>query len=168
MIVINSELVTKVSEEASQSNRKRKNFNFHKKAEDTLQRMLNAFEPDTYVRPHKHENPDKREVFIVLTGKALVVEFDKEGKILKQVVLDQSQGNYAVEIPPRVFHTIVSLVKGTVMYELKDGPYLVENDKNFATWAPEEGSVNAPDYLKQLLEKCNLCVNYSGHPDKKI
>ena len=153
MIVIDSALVTKLSNEASLSPRKRKNYNFHKMSEDTLQRMLNAFEPDTYVRPHKHENPDKREVFILLTGKALVVEFDKVGEILHSVVLEHGKGIFAVEIAPGVYHTIISLQKGTVLYELKDGPYIVENDKDFAPWAPEEGSAQAADYLKGILEK---------------
>lgn len=54
----------KLSKEANVSPRKRKNYNFHETPEDSIQRMLNALHPDTYIRPHKHENPDKREVFV--------------------------------------------------------------------------------------------------------
>lgn len=151
MIVIDSALLNKLSVEASTSTRKRKNLNFHTESKDTLQRMLNAFEPGTYVRPHKHENPDKREVFIILAGKAAIIQFDDQGEVIKSVILDQKSGILGVEIPPKVFHTIISLEKGTVMYELKDGPYVVENDKNFAHWAPEEGHPDAEIYLQNIL-----------------
>jgi cupin fold WbuC family metalloprotein len=153
MVIIDLKLLTTLTQEAALSSRKRKNHNFHKHPSDTLQRMLNAFEPDTYVRPHKHEDPDKREVLILLTGKAAVVEFDAQGKMVGKTILDQKNGNFGVEIPPRVYHTIISLEKGTVLYELKDGPYKVANDKGFASWAPEEGSVEAPGYLQQLIRE---------------
>ena len=110
-------------------------------------------EPDTYVRPHKHVNPDKREVFFILKGKAAVIEFDEKGNITDHEILDPLQGSYAAEIAPGVFHTIVSLETGTVAYEVKDGPYNPEDDKHFAAWAPEEGSAESDPYLKNLLSE---------------
>ena len=156
MILINEELLNHVTSEAQQSKRKRKNFNFHKQPSDLLQRMLNAFEPYTYVRPHKHENPDKREVFLVLIGKAAIVEFDDQGNIRSVNVLNHNIGVFGIEIPPGVYHTIISLEIGTVLYEIKDGPYIVENDKNFAEWAPVEGAAEAMTYLEELTKKLNL------------
>ena len=75
MITIDRELVSGVTEQAKSSPRLRKNHNFHADYADPVNRMLNAFEPGTYVRPHKHESPDKCEVFIVLTGKAVALWF---------------------------------------------------------------------------------------------
>ena len=118
--------------------------------------MLNAMEPDTYFQPHKHENPDKAEVFFVLRGKILIVEFDEKGNIIDYIVLDSKEGNYGVEIPPRTYHTIISLEEGTVAYEVKDGPYNPIDDKNFASWAPKEGDNNAWDYNKKLLHKLKI------------
>jgi len=151
MIKINDDFINPVSAQAKSSPRKRMNYNFHKLPEDTLQRMLNAMEPGTYVRPHKHENPDKREVFFVLRGSVAVVEFDTMGNITDWSILDASKGSFAAEIAEKVFHTVVCLEPVTVSYEIKDGPYLMENDKNFASWAPEENSETRHEYLEKIL-----------------
>ncbi|MFH0894232.1 MAG: WbuC family cupin fold metalloprotein [Bacteroidota bacterium] len=153
MIRINQSLLTTVSKEAAQSLRKRKNYNFHKETSDPIQRLLNAMEPGTYVCPHKHEDPDKREVFFILKGKAAVIEFDEEGNITDHEILDPIHGRYAAEIPARVYHTIVCLEAGTVAYEVKDGPYSPADDKSFAAWAPQEGSEKCDEYLNDLLKK---------------
>lgn len=158
MIKINPQLVDKVSAEAKKSSRKRMNYNFHEQASDPLQRLLNAMEPGTYVRPHKHESPDKREVFFVVRGRLLVIQFDENGIIVDHVILDYNTGAVAAEIRERTFHTVISLQEGTVAYEVKDGPYDVTDDKNFATWAPEEGSSNAQAYLDNLLEKLGITI----------
>jgi len=117
--------------------------------------MLNAVEPGSYVQPHKHENPDKREVFVLLKGKMAVVFFDEKGTLTDSIILEGSQ-NYGIEIPPGVWHTIISLQSGTVVYEVKDGPYSVDDDKNFAQWAPDENSDENKIYLQDLLKKLDL------------
>jgi cupin fold WbuC family metalloprotein len=151
MIIISRELTSRVANEAKSSARLRKNFNFHRDYTDPVNRMLNAFEPGTYVRPHKHESPDKWEVFIVLSGRALVVCFDEAGAIINHAILDGTQGVYGVEIAAREWHAVLSLIPGTVLYEVKPGPYAPIDDKNFAPWAPAEGSPEASTYLSSLL-----------------
>jgi len=151
MIIIDQQLTSDVTREAMNSARLRKNFNFHEDYADPVNRMLNAFEPGTYVRPHKHESPDKCEVFIILVGKALALRFDNAGAILEHAVLDHANGVYGVEFAPREWHTIISLVPGTVLYEVKPGPYAPIADKNFAPWAPAEGSPEAAAYLASIL-----------------
>ena len=153
MITIDRELVSGVTEQAKSSPRLRKNHNFHADYADPVNRMLNAIEPGTYVRPHKHESPDKCEVFIILTGKAVALWFDGTGSILQHVVLDSASGVYGVEFAPREWHSIVSLASGTVLYEAKPGPYAPLSDKNFAPWAPVEGSPEAATYLALMLVK---------------
>jgi len=140
MIKITDQLLNSLSSEASVSARKRKNYNFHKQDSDLLQRMLNALEPDTYVRPHKHVNPDKREIFILLKGKIAVIEFDDAGNISDKIILEHALGNYAAEIKTGSWHTVISLGNNSVYYEVKDGPYDPVNDKVFAKWSPEENS----------------------------
>ena len=81
MIRIDSALLEDVSTQAKLSARKRKNHNFHEHPSARIQRMLNAMEPDTYVRPHKHESPDKLEVFFCLKGSFAVVIFNETGEI---------------------------------------------------------------------------------------
>jgi cupin fold WbuC family metalloprotein len=129
------------------------NHNFHRDNQDTLQRMLNAMEPFSYIQPHKHENPDKREVFLALRGRFIVIEFDEYGNISGNMLLDPLCGNYGAEIAERTYHTVIALDPDTVAYEIKDGPYIPIDDKNFAPWAPKEGSAEVPDYLTGLLVK---------------
>lgn len=152
---IDKETIDNLSIEAQESVRLRKNYNYHQALSDPINRMLNAVEPHSYVQPHKHENPDKREVFLLLRGKMLVVFFEDDGEISDFTVLDKGE-NFGVEIPPSTWHTIIALEKGTVVYEVKDGPYVQANDKNFAIWAPKEGDSNCDAYLKNILAKLGV------------
>lgn len=129
------------------------NHNFHPILSDPLQRLLNVMEPLSYIQPHKHENPDKVEAFILLKGRLVVVEFNADGSVADHLLLDPLQGNYGAEIAPRTFHTIIPLDAGTTVYEVKNGPYDPIDDKNFASWAPAEGSGEASEYLRDLLMK---------------
>jgi cupin fold WbuC family metalloprotein len=156
MIIIDNKLLDVVSAQAKVSPRRRKNYNFHKDYSDTLQRLLNAMEPLSYVQPHKHEDPDKREVFFALRGRIALIEFDDLGNITGHTLLDPLNGIFGAEIPERTFHTIIPLDPETVAYEVKDGPYRMIDDKNFASWAPKEGSAEATDYLKGILKKLGI------------
>ncbi|MDJ1504083.1 WbuC family cupin fold metalloprotein [Xanthocytophaga agilis] len=154
-IPINQALLDQVTEKARTVPRLRMNHNFHQTPTDLLNRMLNAMEPGTYVRPHKHENPDKREAFLILRGRILVVAFDEKGEIKDHVELNPVLGNFGLEIPPRTYHTLIALETGSVLYELKDGPYNPTDDKQFAPWAPEEGTTEATTYMENLLNWFN-------------
>ncbi len=159
MIRIDQNLAETTSTLAASSPRLRKNFNFHREPSDTLQRLLNAIEPSSYIQPHKHEDPDKREVFFILTGRMVVVEYDAAGAIVDHVILDQNTGNYAVEIPERTWHSIISLEPGSVAYEFKDGPYNPIDDKNFASWAPKEGDPDTGKFIVDVLKRLNINVS---------
>jgi cupin fold WbuC family metalloprotein len=156
MIHITNELTNPLIQEAAKSERKRKNFNFHQDANERIHRMIHATNPETYVQPHKHENPDKMETFIVLKGRVLVIEFSEKGEIIDHLILDSSIGNYGTEIPARAWHTLITLEKDSLVYELKDGPWDASDDKNFAAWAPAEGDLNCVAYNKSLLSKLKL------------
>ncbi len=156
MIVIDDALINPLTDEAIASQRKRKNHNFHKLLSDPINRMLNALEPGSYVQPHKHENPDKREVFLVLRGALVLFYFDDNGAVTNHVELNRETGCYGVEVEPRRWHSIVSLQSGTVVYEIKDGPYNPMDDKIMAPWAPKEEDVNVEEYLTGLLNKIGL------------
>lgn len=151
MKIISNTTLDELSQKAVEAPRRRMNLNHHDDLADPINRMLNAFEPGTYVQPHKHENPDKREVFLILRGSLVVVFFDDSGNVNEFVLLNREKGNYAVEIESGTWHAIIALEKGTVVYEVKDGPYFPMNDKNFAYWAPKEGEADCEVYLESLL-----------------
>lgn len=152
MIKITDKLISKVSKKARLSKRKRSNYNFHNTSSDNIQRFLNALEPGTYLRPHKHEDPDKVEVFLILSGRVMVIEFDDHGNIIDHILLDPDKGNRGVEIPPGSWHSFIVLEEGSVLYEIKGGPYVEETDKIFAEWAPEEGSGEVQLFKQELMD----------------
>jgi cupin fold WbuC family metalloprotein len=137
---------------ASKSERRRTNFNFHNEAGDTLQRMLNIMNIDTYVCPHKHTNPDKREAFILLRGKVMAIEFDEHGNITESFILDRENESFGCEIKQRSYHTLICLEDNSVLYEVKDGPYDPHTDKVFAPWAPKEGDPDCQTFNRKLLD----------------
>lgn len=155
MIKINQQLLDRQTENARKSERNRTIHTFHSQDDDILQRMLNTGNPETYCQPHKHENPDKREVFILLTGKCVVVEFNDDGTISENIILD-GKNNFAVEIAPGRFHHFIILEEHTTLYELKDGPYNPKNDKIFADWAPNEEAPEAKQFNETMKQKLNL------------
>ena len=67
--VINAALLDRTTQKARESGRLRMNHNFHVSEQAPLNRLLNAVEPGTYVRPHRHLNPDKVDVIVVLRGR---------------------------------------------------------------------------------------------------
>lgn len=158
MIKITDEFIDSISQQAKLSSRRRMNYNFHPTHEDPLHRLLNAMEPGTYVQPHKHENPDKFEIFLALRGRFVVFTFDDVGTITDHIILDAREGNYGVEIPERTYHTLVSLESASVAYEVKAGPYSILTSKNFAPWAPAEDDPGVSVYLENLLALVGLPI----------
>jgi len=150
--IIDETLLKNTTERARQSPRSRMNFNLHELA-DPVQRMLNAIEPGSYIRPHRHLETGKTELFTLLKGRGTVITFDNEGNINDIVQMEAGGEILGVEIPPAVWHTVISLEKGTVFLEIKDGPYVAATDKDFAKWSPEAGSKGEKEYLKNLVEK---------------
>ena len=151
MIVINKKLLDETTERAKQSPRLRMNYNFHETLDDPVNRLLNAMEPNTYLRPHRHCNPDKNEIFLLLRGKVAVFLFDDHGGITEMLLLDLLGGCYGVEIPPGIWHGLLVLESGSVIYEMKEGPFIPLTPENMAPWAPSvDDTKGVMKYLEQL------------------
>ncbi len=161
MMKITDKLISAVSDKAKTSIRKRCIYNFHNNTSDYIQRLINAAEPDTYVHPHKHENPDKIEIFLILKGRVLVIEFNDNGKITDHIILDSEKGNKGVEISPKTWHSFIVLKEGSVLYEIKEGPYIMETDKIFAEWAPEEGTKEGQEFNEKILSNLKAYLHES-------
>ena len=120
-MLINNTLLDKVTAEAKESPRLRMNFNFHDAAESPAQRLLNALEMGTVLPKHRHRNT--AETYILLRGKLKVMYCDEQGTITETFYLDPLEGNYGIHIPVGQWHTIEVLESGSVIFEVKDGPY---------------------------------------------
>ena len=153
MIRIDNQLLDETTARAKLSPRNRMNYNFHAELEDPINRLLNALEPDTYLRPHRHCNPDKNEIFFLLRGKMVVFLFDDEGLITETIPMDPLNGCYGGEIPSGIWHGFLVLESGTVVYEIKEGPFAPLTPENFAPWSPPAEDTQAvTDYLEKLRD----------------
>lgn len=148
--LLNQTLIDTVANAAANSQRLRKNHNFHQLPEP-VQRFINIMQPGTYVRPHRHLRPENQngfEFFLVLQGKVGVLLFDQSGTIIETIQLSSQDHNYGVEIPEGTFHTLVALAPDTALFELKEGPYTPQADKNFLCVFPSEGTPEAQAQLQ--------------------
>jgi cupin fold WbuC family metalloprotein len=146
---IDASQMERASREARASERGRAILRFHDHPEPT-QRMLNAVEPASYVRPHRHERPDKTEVFLVLAGRACLCRWSDAGELVEALEVSADGPCRGVEIPPRVWHSMVALEPGTVLFEFNEGPFATATHKVFADWAPAEGSDEGRAFHERL------------------
>ncbi|MGC2855336.1 WbuC family cupin fold metalloprotein [Novispirillum sp. DQ9] len=144
MKLIDRATLDALSADAAASPRRRRNLNLHPELADPIQRLCNAVEPGSYVRPHHHA-PDRWELFTVLRGAVRLLTFTEGGQVLSAALLGPGHDAAMVELPGGTWHSLVSLEPGTVFFEVKPGPYSAAGDKDFAIWAPGEGAPGAAD-----------------------
>ncbi len=154
MIRITAELLDEVTQKAKASSRLRMNYNFHEELSDPVQRLLNALEPWTYIRPHKHAH--KEESFTLLRGKVLAVTFNDDGSIMDYCILDASKGNLGIEFEENTYHMLTSLQSGSVVYEIKEGPFIPHSSDSSAPWAPPEESDVNKSFLKKTFDTLSI------------
>jgi cupin fold WbuC family metalloprotein len=134
--IIGPDALADLVQRARASARRRLNLNLHETPADPIQRLLNAAEPGTYVRPHRHA-AGRQELTLVLRGAADVLIFADDGALAARVPL--AGDGSLVEIPGACWHAAIVLRPGTILMEVKPGPYDPATDKEFAAWAPAEG-----------------------------
>jgi len=152
MKIINRQVLDQLSEFARHNPRLRKNWNIHPHDNSPAHRLLNAMEPASYIRPHRHLDPNKDETFLIVRGRLGVLLFDESGAVTGSAFLDAEGETLGVDIPAGVFHTAVSLAAGTIFFEAKAGPYLPLTEEEKAPWSPEDGSAAVGDYLHSLKQ----------------
>ena len=138
---LTNELLETVAQQAETSPRLRQNYNFHGLSE-RVQRLLNALQPGTYVRPHQHlraASANGFEFFLVIQGEVGILLFNEQGEIIHQERLRAEGPIRGIELAEGQYHTLVALAPDTVILELKEGPYDPNTDKEFLTAFPEEG-----------------------------
>ena len=128
MHIINTQLLDLVTAQAKDSPRKRMNFNLHDFLDAKAQRLLNALEPGTDLPIHRHTTT--AESYILLRGKIRVFFYNDKKEITNMFDLDPDQGKYGIHIPAGQWHTLEVLEPGTVIFEVKDGPYHPLSEKD--------------------------------------
>ena len=139
-----------LSAAARDAPRRRINRNFHPADSHPAHRFLNAVEPGSYIRPHRHTGPLKDETFVALRGAFGVVIFGENGDVARTAVIRAGSDAVGAHVPAGVFHSLVALEPGSVFFEVKAGPYDAKTDKQWGAWAPAESDPAAASYAAQL------------------
>lgn len=143
---LDAALLSDLSRQALASPRLRDNHNFHPRPDDQVQRLCIALEPESYVRPHRHPEADKWEFLVALQGRLLLLLFEDDGSVTERLTLAPAGEVSGIEIAPNTWHTLLAETSGTVILEVKQGPYIPVSFSNFADWSPRESSGDVPRY----------------------
>lgn len=153
---LSQDLVNFLLAQAASSPRRRQHRNLHQSFAEPCQRLLNAIETSSYIRPHRHSLDPKVESLVAVRGKFALITFGERG--LTEFVVPFGTELYGrderldvgVEIQAGTWHTVIALVPGSVLLEVKSGPFDPGAAKEPAPWAPEESSPSATAYFREL------------------
>ena len=118
---INTQLLNSITAQAQTNPRLRMNHNLHDSLQSGAQRLLNALEPGTILPVHRHRHT--AETYILLRGRLRVFFHDSDGRVSESFLLDPLEGQYGVHIPAGQWHSLEVLQSGSVIFEVKEGPY---------------------------------------------
>ena len=145
---------TGLHDQAKASPRLRQHLNIHASHAALFQRLFIAFGLDSYVRTHRHHLVPKDETLVAVQGLLGVLVFDDAGHVVQQFKLGtQSHAGPdvgpVVDMPAGAWHTVLALTPDAVLLEGKAGPFDPKGPREFADWAPDEGTDAAGVMLRQ-------------------
>ena len=166
MKVFSASYMNELSGNAMRNPRKRQHRNIHLTYQDTCQRLFNAIEPGSYIRPHRHSTDPRDELLIAVRGTMALVAFDEFGVVsgVLRFGYNKQGDDWAVgaEVAASTWHTVIALETGSVLLEVKAGPFDPDQPKDLAPWAPEEGSKDSSEYLRQLRDSLLFFPSFSS------
>jgi cupin fold WbuC family metalloprotein len=157
MKVFSTDYLNELTAQAQSSPRMRQHRNIHESYADPCQRLFNAVEPGSYIRPHRHAADPRDELLIAVRGLMVLVTFYDQGMVTGVVrfgVDRKGEGlTVGAEVPANTWHTVIALEPGCVLLEVKAGPFDPNQPKDLAAWAPDECGPNAKQYLEKLISR---------------
>jgi len=123
-------------EQASNSPRKRAHLNLHSSFGDKVQRLYIALLKGSYVEPHFHALAHQWEMFIVQNGVLKVTLHNKDGSVIRSLLVGDEQDTQAIEFKPGDVHSVECISEHALMLEIKEGPFIEKyaktliNEKN--------------------------------------
>lgn len=148
---IDNTLFNTLCSQADEVPRRRAHHLIHDSRAESVQRMLIALQPGTYLRPHRHLDPPKWELLLVLKGAAAWLGFDDEGHVTDRLEAGAHKRSKGLESPEGTWHSVVCLAPDTILFECKPGPFAQVATSDFAPWAPPEGAPESADYVRWML-----------------
>lgn len=119
---ITQAFLDQLTEQAKKSPRLRMNYDLRNSAKDQSQRMLNAIEPGSPIPIHRHQKTS--ETVVCLRGKLVWEFYDELERICtERIELSPNGSIVALNVPQGQWHTVKALESGSVIMEVKDGPY---------------------------------------------
>ena len=119
---ITQALLDDLTAQAKASPRLRMNLDLRNSPEDQSQRMLNASEPGSVVPIHRHR--ESSETVVCLRGRVVEEYYDELERICTEAIELRPGGQVvALNIPAGQWHTLRAVESGSVIIEIKDGPY---------------------------------------------
>ena len=156
MKIFDAQYLDDLTCKAKVSPRLRQHRNVHQSYQDASQRLFNAIEPGSYIRPHRHASDPREELLIAVRGSMAMVTFNDKGDVIKVLRFGSEKHGVEMavgaEVSSSTWHTVIALEPGCVLLEVKAGPFDPNQPKDLAPWAPEEDSAAARDYFDQIVE----------------
>lgn len=119
---ITQALLDQLTEQAKASPRLRMNYDLRNSDKDQSQRMLNAIEPGSPLPIHRHQKTS--ETVVCLRGRLVWEYYDELERICTERIELSSNGPIvALNVPKGQWHTVKALESGSVIMEVKEGPY---------------------------------------------
>ena len=156
MKIFDAQYLNGLTVQAKVSPRLRQHRNVHQSYQEASQRLFNAIEPGSYIRPHRHASDPREELLIAVRGVMAIVTFNDHGDVTNVLRFgtERHEDEMAVgaEVSSSTWHTVIALEPGCVLLEVKAGPFDQNQPKDLAPWAPEEGSSSARAYLDRIVK----------------
>lgn len=127
-MLLNHQLLEEITEQARQNPRLRMNYNLHDSLDAKAQRLFNAMEPGTVLPVHRHRNTS--ETYILIRGAIRVLLYDDNKTLISSYEISDKNDNFGFHIPKGQWHTLKVLESGTVIFEVKEGPYAPLSDED--------------------------------------
>ena len=157
MKIFSSKYLDELSCHAKESKRLRKHTNIHRHYDEPCQRLFNAIEPNSYIRPHRHSSPSRDELFIAVRGLFLLVTFDDLGNIVYGTKFGTEHFGSSIavgaELDAMTWHTVICLEEGSILMEVKAGPFDPFRPKEIAPWSPDENTDAALTYVMAIRDQ---------------
>ncbi len=117
---ITQQLLDELTTQAKASPRLRMNYDLRNSDIDNSQRMLNAIEPGSVIPIHRHTK--STETVVCIRGR-VIEDYYNESGCVESIELSPNGPIVALNIPKMQWHSLRALESGTVIMEVKDGPY---------------------------------------------
>ena len=115
-------MLDELTKKAKASPRLRMNHDLRNSDKDQSQRMLNAIEPGSPIPIHRHQKSS--ETVVCLRGRLVWEYYDELERVCtERIELSPNGPIVALNVPKGQWHTVKALESGSVIMEVKDGPY---------------------------------------------